>query len=120
MPGLDSRRIVVRQTDVLCDFIGRFEANAANVLNQLVGRVLHHCQRFITVLFVNFDGQIGRDVVRLEKQHHIFDGALFFPCDLNAFSPLFANAEHQFELLWLVIDHVQAYLRQNDRQCARP
>ncbi len=103
----DAPRIVRGQTQRLSDFIGRLKADAVHIVDQSVRRVLHHRQRLVAVLLVDFGRQSGGNAMRLQEKHHVLDGPLLLPRFNDALHPLVADAQHLAQFRGLVVDNVQ-------------
>ena len=77
---LHSLRAIVGHSKLASDLVRCEKANAIDVTRQLVGIGTHHVDAVIAIRLEDFDGVRGADVVALQKDHHLFDGLLLFPC----------------------------------------
>ena len=102
-----ARGRIVRQAQVVGDFVGGLEADAVNVVRQAIGIGLDEIDRGVAVLFVDLDGEAGVDAVALQEQHHLLDGFLLVPGAGDGLGALGADAQHFTDTLRRVIEHVQ-------------
>jgi len=106
---LDTSRIVGRQAQRLGNLVGRLEADAVDVLHQLIGCGLDDRQRLIAILLVDLDRQMGGDAVAVEEDHHILDGPLLFPGLDDVVDALAADAQHFAQPLRVLVDDIQRF-----------
>ena len=101
---LNAAGVVGGEAEGAGDGVGRFEADAVDVLHHLVGGRFDDFEGVVPIFFVDFGGEAGGDAVGLQEDHDLFDGPLFVPCFDDLGDPLFADADDVVELFGVFLD----------------
>ena len=91
------------------DRVCRDEADAVNILGELVGIVGDRGDRVFAVLLENLDGVSGGNVVSLQEQHHFFDRLLCRPSGFDLAHALLGDAGNFAQPLNIPFDHIEGF-----------
>ncbi len=89
------------------DAVRDLEADPEDLERQPVGIGAHDGDRALAVGLVDLDRVRGRDTVRLEKDHHVLDGALLLPRRADPSTAHRTDPGHLGKPLRMVLDDVE-------------
>ena len=107
--GGDALGRVTGDAQGLRDLVGSLEADAKDVLREPEGVFLDGFDGAVTVLFVDFCGEVGADPAALEEDHHLLDRFLFEPGGFDHRDSFAADSAHFGQALGMVVDDVQCF-----------
>ena len=116
---LHAVRRVFLYAEFLCNRVRRYESNAVNIIGEAIGVFGDDGNCIIFIGFVNLGGVRRADIVRLQKEHHIFNLALGRPSLLNHLHALLADTgdtRQFFRCLFNHIHRIHAELVDNPRR----
>jgi hypothetical protein len=83
------------------------KTDAKNIAGQPVRGVLYHLNGFVTICFINLHGQIGTDLMGLQKQHNFFDLLLRVPGSGNHADAFGANTLYLGQPVNILFNDIQ-------------
>ena len=100
---------VVVKTHFFGNGVSRAKPDAPDVIRKAIGVFLHDLDTVFPIGFVDLCGMGCGDIVRLEKQHDIFDFLLFLPAGFDPLNPDGADAGDLQQLIRPLLNHIQGF-----------